>query len=341
MATPKKNTPLSIAIRYGVNLFRRIQQGQLHGGLNLWTELDHVGLAAGRELTDRIQNPEFRSMMNSAVEEIGILIEGKKKTPEEEDMAKKKKSGEGGGDQGGAGRIARAIATIASLDDQTLREKIYKALDQLTSAEIKNQVLDFLANFNAQALKNFARDLSTDVTEADFLKRLNIARAGASAKVTPTKPGELGNAEKTMRLLAALDPSVREAIIEVTGSLSHDSPDDQANFDSRMAALYGDGSEQMVANAKIILQGVADQEIDSRCRWFGVRPGKATAIVSSIKKVLRREHGQAKVTAEQVAAARARADAVWARVRANRAKKSTATTGGSKITVASKYATIP
>ena len=178
--------------------------------------------------------------------------------------------------------VVKGHVLVASLGDD-YREFINQQVAKLSLA-LRNIAFARMSVYNKQALENTIVDLMRKGEQADFAKHFHLdVLTETEREVVDTATS---NGHKSIAMMNRLPADLKAKIIEVTTGMANDSPDDQMNFDARMAFLYGDGTDKWV-NASIESLGqVAELDIEMRSKFFGVKPNYMTKVGQAAKSLI-------------------------------------------------------
>ncbi|MFA6908583.1 MAG: hypothetical protein WC289_01725 [Patescibacteria group bacterium] len=232
-----------------------------------------------REYVDSIRNSRLRAAINPLVEELFFSL---KLEQVEDNMPPKGKPNQPKqGDQPKGDQIAKARHSIAALDGA------YSSIinQQLAKKAMAFQLiaLSKLAEYTGPALKALAINLAYDADKADIYAAIGIDRQQLEDKVEKGKTS-IKNVEKSNRLLARLPQHIRKMLVKVLGKA--DTPDDRESFYSYLAGFYGEGTDEEIATAGLVLEDFTTRPIMDLANAIGIMPNIGMQVVGKITRAL-------------------------------------------------------
>ncbi len=264
-------------------------------------------------------DPLKRSLIEPVIERLMHGYSASEKEGET-DMADGKDKRRSGGNKGpvvSLDFIAKARQNIAMLQDSQ-RDMMDRLIEQIESPYRKQLVLSRLGALAPPILRREAEHFMARDGKVDLVDYYCIYNAESSESGGPA--GGVAVGIKSAMLLGELHRDVLPAILEVTMDIANDSPDDQLNFNLKMANLFGDGSEDRIKKAVAILTIVAAKPIEKRLAWFNVRPNPMTKLRTGYRSVIAHLRS-GPVSDEAVLAAECAASFQWDRVQDARLRR--------------------
>jgi len=262
-------------------------------------------------------DPLKRSFIEPVIER--LMYEHSTAEKEGDDMAggRDRRPNRGGGKDRPAvslDLVAKARGNIALLSPDQ-RSLMHRLVETISSDLHRSLVLTKLGGFSLAMLRNTAEHFMALDGKVDLVAYFGVLAIAAGESGGSSIGVEDGI--KAAMLLGKLPETILTEILDVTMDIANDSPEDQLNFNRKLANLWGDGKEETINRAITILTIVASKPIEKRRTWFNVRPNPKTQIKAAFKKAFGGLR-PSRVSDAAVIAAEQKASHVWVRIRTRR-----------------------